>query len=414
MVARDPLQPGTPVIAFAGGGTGGHVYPALAIADALRASLPGVQFQFFGTQRPLDRRIVDSTEMELIEQPIVALERMPWRWPRFLLKFRRSTLLCRAAFAKRSPVIVVGTGGLASVPAVKEAARAGIPTALLNPDAIPGRANRILAGVVDVVFAQWAETIGHFERLGSYGKPRVRVTGCPVRPDFLSAERQAGIERFGLRTDRRTLLITGASQGARNINQAVLANLAFLKTVQRDWQIVHLTGEHDFDAVTEGYRRGGVEAVILRFTEHMADALAVADLVIARAGASSLAEITAVGRASILMPYPYHRDQHQLANARCLARDSAARIVRDQIDASVNGPALREVLETLMADGRTRGMMAEAARRMGQGQAAATIADHLLALAHERKTLTAPTGTASSDAGRNGEVEERRVRPANL
>lgn len=413
MVARDPSQPDTPVIAFAGGGTGGHVYPAVAIADALRTRLPGVRLEFFGTQRPLDRCILASTEMELIEQPIVALGRRPWHWPRFLLRFRRSTLLCRATFAKRSPAIVVGTGGLGSVPAVREAARAGIPTALLNPDAIPGRANRILAGVVDVVFAQWSETIGHFERLGSVGKPSVRVTGCPVRQDFLSAERRAGLDRFGLRADRQTLLITGASQGARNINQAVLANLAFLKSVRQEWQIVHLTGEGDFDAVTGAYRRGGVEAVILRFTEHMADALAAADLVIARAGASFLAEITAVGRASILMPYPYHRDQHQLANARCLARDSAARIVRDQIDASVNGPALREVLETLMADGGTRGMMADAARRMGQGKAAATIADHLLALAHERKTLKAPTGTAASDAGRSGEVEERRVRSAN-
>lgn len=380
------------MIAFAGGGTGGHVYPALATADALRTIRPDLRVLFFGTQRPLDRKILGETDWELIEQPIVPLKRAPWRWPQFLIGIRRCTLLCRASFRDVSPVVVVGTGGLASVPAVREAARLGIPTALLNPDTVPGRANRYLARYADVVYAQWSESTRHFERMPKRRRPPVMVTGCPVRPEFNDAVRSAGIKRFKLRDDRRTLLITGASQGARNINRAVLANLDLLNSAGKTWQVLHLTGDHDFDEVAEAYRGESIQTVVLRFTEHMADALAAADLVVGRAGASSLAEITAVGRASILMPYPYHKDQHQLANAECLARGSAARIVRDRIEPAENGPALREALAPLMADTETRAMMADAARRIGRGQAALTIAEDLLALATKRGMLARPTG----------------------
>ena len=380
MGASSDAATDSPLIAFAGGGTGGHLYPALAVADALRARLPAIRLLFFATQRPLDRRIVGATHVELIEQPLASLRRMPWHWPAFLFGFRRSSLLCRRSMARLRPSVVVGTGGLGSVPALREAFRAGIATAMLNPDAVPGRANRYLAGRVDFVFAQWEETADHFAHLSGRKHPRVVVTGCPVRTAFTEARREAGVERFKLAGDKKTILITGASQGARNINRAVIANLDLLEHHRNEWQIIHLTGESDHDEVAESYRERSVEAVVLRYTEHMADALAVADLVIGRAGASSLAEITAVGRAAILMPYPYHRDQHQLANARCLESASAASIVPDRIDPKHNGPALRAAMEELMADDAKRGMMAEASRRMGRGQAAAAVADHLLML----------------------------------
>lgn len=394
MVASSDAGSDSPLIAFAGGGTGGHLYPALAVAAALRARLPGIRLLFFATQRPLDRRIIGATDVELIEQPLVPLGRSPWRWPGFLLGFRRSSLLCRRSIADLRPSVVVGTGGLGSVPALREASRAGIATAMLNPDAVPGRANKFLAGKVDLVFAQWAETTEHFGRMPRRKRSRVLITGCPVRAAFnearqagLTGGREAGVKQFQLTDGKKTVLITGASQGARNINRAVCANLDLFKHHHREWQIIHLTGEGDHDEVTQAYRQAGltdrgrsVEAVVLRYTEHMADALAASDLVVGRAGASSLAEITAVGRAAILMPYPYHKDRHQLANARCLENASAARIVPDRIDPEKNGPALRAAMEELMADAGKRGMMAEASRRMGRGQAAAAVADHLLTL----------------------------------
>ncbi len=269
----------------------------------------------------------------------------------------------------------IGTGGMASVPAVAEAHRLGIRTAILNPDALPGRANRHLAGVADVVFAQWEDTVQHYPR-----GMDVRVAGCPIRPGFDAAERKSGIARFGLRSDRKTLLVTGASQGARSINEAVIANLEWVES-RPDWQILHLTGERDHADTVAAYRTRSIAAVVIPYTDHMADALNAADLVISRAGASTLAEITAVGKPSILMPYPYHRDQHQFANARCLARVSAARIVRDAIDPAINGPALRSVLEELLTGDVAREVMSAAARSIGRSNAAGEIADQVLRLA---------------------------------
>ncbi len=368
MVEQQPYRPDSPLVAFAGGGTGGHLYPALAIADALRDRLGNVRFLFFGTERPMDRRIVDRPDCELVRQTLPPLCRAPWRWPTVLIGFRRSSLLCRSRIGMDRPAVVVGTGGYGSVPPLREAHRAGIATVLLNPDALPGRANRHLCGPATMIFVQWEQTAGYFPQSAA-----VFVTGCAIRPEFRRVDRPAAWARFGLRADRKTLLVTGASQGAQTINQAVLANLDWLQT-REDWQVVHLTGDRDHARVKQAYASRSIHASVLPFTVHMADALAVADLVVARSGASTLAEITALGKPSILMPYPFHKDQHQLANARCLVRASAARIVRDAVDPAVNGPSLRHVLEHLMTDDEKRGAMAAAAQRLGRAGAADDIA----------------------------------------
>lgn len=372
MVTRPGDQPESPLIVFAGGGTGGHIFPALAIADALRRRLPGVRFVFFATQRPIDRRVLAEAGCDLVQQTLPTINRAPWHWLRMCLGYRQSSLLCRSRFESDRPAVVIGTGGLGSVSAVRRAIRTGIPVALLNPDAVPGRANRYLAGSADVVFVQSEEAVRHFP-----GSARVVISGCPVRPEFNEVSREAGLARFGLDANRKTLLVTGASQGARTINEVVVSNLALLES-HDDWQVIHLTGDLDYEDVHAAYTRRSIRASLLPFTDHMAEALGAADLVIARAGASTLAEITAVGRASILMPYPYHKDQHQLANARCLVRASAARIVHDKVDPARNGPALREVLERLMSDDELRGYMAAAARRLGRGHAASQIADYIV------------------------------------
>lgn len=364
----------SPLIVFAGGGTGGHLYPALAIMQALRGLLPDVRFLFFSSQREIDDRILTRANVEPVRQPLAPLSRLPWRWPGVIRRFRESSRLCRARFDRDRPAVVVGTGGLASVPAVQEAVRAGVPTALLNPDLLPGRANRLLSRRVHVIFAQWSDTIGHLR-----SRTHVIVSGCPVRPEFTRPDRSAGLQRFGFQATRKTLLITGASQGARSINQAVVANLDFLES-RPDWQVLHLTGHADYEAVERAYRNRAIPAAVMPFTEHMADALAAADLVVARAGASTLAEITAVGRASVLMPYPYHRDRHQWANAGYLAKAGAARFLRDAVAPAVNGPALRQTLEPLMADEKDRASIASAARRIGRPDAASQIARSLVSL----------------------------------
>jgi len=379
VVTDRPGQSDSPLVAFAGGGTGGHLYPALSLAEAFRRRVPRVRFLFFATDRAIDARILDQTDCRIVRQKLPALRRAPWRWPGIFMGYRRACRVCRSCFRDDRPMVVVGTGGLSSVPAVQEARRAGIPTVLMNPDAIPGKANRFLARRADAVFAQWKETAAHLPP-GS----RVLACGCPIRPEFGTADRAAGLERFGLDKARSTLLVTGASQGARTLNDAVLHNLDRLVRSPH-WQVLHLTGHSDLDRVRAGYARHDIRSVILPFTHDMPEALHVADLVVSRAGASTLAEISAVGVPSILMPYPFHRDMHQLANARCLERVGAARIVKDALDASVTGPALGEVLGQLMTDDAARRAMASAVCRVGRSNAADEIAERIWTLANREE-----------------------------
>ncbi len=390
MVSQTPAYAAPPVVAFAGGGTGGHMYPALAVGDILRRRLPGVRFIYFGTSRAIDQRVLGDTDCELVRQNLKPLSKVPWRWPGFAFAYWRTSRLCRAQLERVRPMVMIGTGGLSSVPAMRQARRAGVPTVVLNPDAVPGRANRHLATLADMVFLQWEET-----REFLPAREGIQVSGCAIRSEFNRADRAAGAVRFGLDPKRKTLLVTGASQGARTINEAVLANIELLEEFD-DWQVLHLTGDLDFEQVKKAYQKSLVRAVVLPFTDRMAEALAAADLVLSRSGASTLAEITAVGRASVLMPYPFHKDMHQRANARCLVRASAARMVHDAADPRVNGPALRSVLQSLMGDAVRRGAMADAARRIGRGKAAREIADRIIQLAVQRGAITEQETMAQS------------------
>jgi len=366
--------------------------------EALRDRLSGVRVVFMATQKPIDRQILERVDDDLatqsmatqsmvtqsmatqsmathsmVAQPLRSIGRIPWHWPGILKGYWEVGRRLRARFTRDRPMVVVGTGGWASVPAVREALRAGIDVALLNPDVKPGRANRYLARRAKVVFVPSQASKRYFSP-----SVNVCVTGCPVRQVFrLSSDRQAGIARFGLDRAKKTLLITGASQGAQTLNRAVLWNLQRYESRQ-GWQILHLSGERDYQAVVKGYEGSSVRVVVLPFTHQMADAIVAADLVVCRAGASTLAEVAAVGRASVLMPYPYHRDMHQLANARELERKGAACIVLDKVEKNVNGPALGAVLEKLMADDGLRERMARSAKQIGCPGAAGAVADRLV------------------------------------
>ena len=365
-----------PVLAVAGGGTGGHLYPALAVTEVLRTRVPGMRFVFFGTDRPIDRQILEGRAgCELLPQHLPQLHRAPWRWPGILRGYLSSSRACAAKLAADRVALVIGTGGLASVPAVLRARRAKIPTVLLNPDAVPGKANRLLARWADLILVQWEDTLAHFPK-----HPHVEVVGCAIRAGFAPMTRAEGAARFELDPQRKTLLVTGASQGARTLNEALLANLDLFEA-RGNWQILHLTGQRDYEQVRQAYQGRNVPARVLAFTEEMPAALGAADLVLSRAGASSLAEITAVGRPSILMPYPFHRDQHQYANAHCLTRLGAALLVPDAVQVKRNAPVLREVLVRLLESDEERGALAQAAAQMGQPDAADRIAQQVLELA---------------------------------
>jgi UDP-N-acetylglucosamine--N-acetylmuramyl-(pentapeptide) pyrophosphoryl-undecaprenol N-acetylglucosamine transferase len=346
-------------IVFAGGGTGGHLYPSLAVAAAMRDLLPHARFTFYATNRKVDQDILSAAGETLQPQAVAPLTLKPWRWPGFWSAWRKSMKACGIDFKSDRPDLVVGSGAFASAPAICTAARMGIPTVLLNPDVIPGRANRMLAKRVDCVLAQFESTREHLP-----DDVRVEVVGCPVRQGFGTnvADRRSIYSRHGLDEQRNTLLVTGASLAARSINDA-MCRLAPDLGAHGNWQVVHLTGHDDLEKVQATYAAHRVRAVCLSYTEAMSDFMAIADLVISRAGASTLAELRAVGAPAIFLPYPHHRDQHQTVNAMELVKLGAGRICEESPDPLKTAARLRGLLLELISNDRALGAFKAAAQK---------------------------------------------------
>lgn len=357
---------------LAGGGTGGHLYPGIAVAHALRQRFPSAAVTFLTTTRPLDHQLLAPTTFAQVTQTVRPLSLHPLRLPGFLWHWHRSVARATRLFRAERPNAVLGLGGYAAGPPVVAARRLGIPTAILNPDAIPGRANRHLARYADLVIVQWDHSREHFPP-----GTKVAVLGCPIRAAFAGAS--GGHALFGLETGRPVLLVTGASQGARTVNEALIRVWPAFHKAHPEWQLLHLTGPSDEVAVRKAYAVAGVPATVLGFTAEMAAALAAADLVVARAGASTLAELTALGKPAILLPYPYHRDRHQHANGQVLVDQGAAVMLEDRLRPELNAAPLRTALDRL-ADETVRRAMAAAAAALGRPAAALEVAERLAAL----------------------------------
>ncbi len=359
------------VFVFAGGGTGGHLYPGIAVAESLRELDARARPVFLTTNRPLDRQLLSPTGFEQVEQAVRPFTLHPLRLPGFWLTWRKSVAAARELIRRRRAVAVLGLGGYAAGPAVVAASQLGVPAAILNPDAIPGRANRYLGKLTKLVVLQWDSTRRHFG-------PEVHCEtfGCPIRRQFVEADRLAGRRLFGLDPERPLLVVTGASQGAHTVNTTLMEVWPKLHKRWPDWQVLHLTGDADAAIVEQAYARSGVAGRVLAFTHEMALALSAADLVVSRAGASTLAELTALGKPSILMPYPFHRDRHQHANAGELVARGAAELVEDYRDGVRNAPGLAMALERALAH-ESLGRMASAAKEMGFPGAARGVAGWL-------------------------------------
>ncbi len=336
-------------VVFTGGGTGGHVYPAIAIAQALgeRANVT-----FIGTADRLEAKIVPQAGYPLITVRSAPLKRAYINVIGLFQAMR--------ALARLQPDIVIATGGYVCFPVVL-AARSlrsfgviNAKIALLEPNAHPGLTNRMLAPVVDEVWGAFAQADKRFAN-------KYIHTGIPVRANLRALPaREAALARLGLSAQRSTLLAMGGSQGARSINDA-LTSLIKSDGLPQGWQLIHVTGEQEYDRVKSALRDSHSSASqgdgIRAYLEDVADAYAAADLVLARAGASTVGELAATGRPAILVPYPYAAEDHQRANAAMVARSGAAVVVDD-----------RE-----LAAGKLRGILAEVTRpsRLAELRAAA-------------------------------------------
>lgn len=360
-------------VLFAGGGTGGHLYPAIAIADAL----PGATIAFVGTADRLETTIVPKAGYPLRTVLAKPLRRDPFGAAVAVGAAAIGTLQSLAVVAKAKPDIVIASGGYVCFPVVLAARilRAlhvnRAPIALLALDARPGITNRSLAPLVDEVWGSNAEADMRFR--GKYVH-----TGVPVRASLRNLpRREDAMARLHLDPAKRTLLAMGGSLGARTINRAV----AHLRALPGDWQLLIVAGDAASVAAIRAEAMPGVHAVA--YLDDPADAYACADVVLARAGASTVAELVALGLPAILVPYPHHADDHQVANARALEHAGAAIVLEDR---DTDGERLAEVLASIALPERLASLQARA-RARSLADATGTILARIAALTSRRTTV---------------------------
>ncbi|MBC7174630.1 MAG: undecaprenyldiphospho-muramoylpentapeptide beta-N-acetylglucosaminyltransferase, partial [Polyangiaceae bacterium] len=351
----------------AGGGTGGHLFPGLAVVEELRRREKGVEVLFVGTARGIEARILPKAgeKLELLE-----VTPLKGQSPKALLQsvLRLPGAMGRAASVIRSfrPDLVLGVGGYASGPILAAASAMRVPSALLEQNAKVGLTNRVLSGLVDRAYLTFEETASEF------GEGKAIVSGNPVRRAFVRAAQRAHADPVGFEARSQSILVLGGSQGARALNHVVPEALARLRVHDRGLRIVHQAGQAMCDEVAARYRDLGIDADVVPFIDDMARAYERAALVIARAGATTLAELCAIGRPSVLIPFPHAADDHQGKNAEALAAVGAAECIREE---ALSPGGLADTLAALLDEPARRRVMSEAARRQGRPDAAATIVD---------------------------------------
>jgi UDP-N-acetylglucosamine--N-acetylmuramyl-(pentapeptide) pyrophosphoryl-undecaprenol N-acetylglucosamine transferase len=357
-------------VVVAGGGTGGHLYPGIAVAREILRQRPGAVVTFAGTARGIEARVVprEGFELDLIRSGGLKGKAISQRFAGLSL-LPLSAVDAWRVVSRRRPHLVIGVGGYSSGPVVAVAALRRVPTLLLEQNAVPGLTNRLLAPLVRHAAVTYETTLPFFRGKGF-------VSGNPVRAEFL--EPQADHDGSSAPAHALRVLIFGGSQGAHAINVACVEAAPKLAASPTPLAVVHQTGERDLAMVRQGYERAGLAARVEPFLFEMDREMKAADLVVSRAGATTLAEITAAAKPVILVPLPTATDDHQRKNAQELATAGAAEVI-DQRDLSGNRLAVR--IFALAADAEGRHRMSEAARRLARPDAARVIAARAIAIA---------------------------------
>jgi UDP-N-acetylglucosamine--N-acetylmuramyl-(pentapeptide) pyrophosphoryl-undecaprenol N-acetylglucosamine transferase len=355
----------------AGGGTGGHLFPGLAVVEELRRRQRGLEVLFVGTARGIEARVLPKAgeKLELLE--VTPLKgQSPGKLVQSVLRLPGAMGRAASVVHRFRPDLVLGVGGYASGPILAAASALRIPTAVMEQNAKVGLTNRMLSSVVDRAYLTYPETVAEF------GAQKAVVCGNPVRRAFVRAARRAETDPMGFEARSKTVLVLGGSQGARALNHVVPEALARFGVEARGLRVVHQAGQAMCDEVAATYRDLGVDAEVVPFIDDMARAYERAAVIIARAGATTLAELCAIGRPSVLIPFPHAADDHQGKNAEALAAAGAAECIREEV---LTPGGLADTLRGIVDDPARRRNMADAARRQGRPDAAATIVDDLCA-----------------------------------
>ncbi|WP_136515731.1 undecaprenyldiphospho-muramoylpentapeptide beta-N-acetylglucosaminyltransferase [Geomonas edaphica] len=347
---------------IAGGGTGGHLFPGIAVAEEFLSRSPENEVLFVGTERGIEARLLPKLgyKLELISasgMKGMGTVKKLMSAGRLLYGYSQS----RKILKEFRPDMVLGVGGYASAPILLAAKGMGIRRFIHEQNAFPGLTNKVLSRIVDGIFISMEEAAAFFP------KGITQMTGNPIRKEILwgfqeQREREAG--------DAFSILVFGGSAGAQRINSAMLEALPFLESVKHKLRITHQTGDKDVARVREGYQGQGVQAQVLSFIDNMSAAYGAADLVICRAGATTIAEVTACGKGCVFIPYPYAADDHQRKNAESLVHKGAARMVLEE---DLSGERLAAEISDLMEHPEKVAELEKNARFLAQLDAAQAI-----------------------------------------
>jgi UDP-N-acetylglucosamine--N-acetylmuramyl-(pentapeptide) pyrophosphoryl-undecaprenol N-acetylglucosamine transferase len=364
-------------IVIAGGGTGGHLYPGIAVARELLARRPDARVTFVGTAAGIEARVVprEGFDLEVIRSAGLKGKSLQ-SLARGMGLLPLSALDAWRVLSRRRPAVVLGVGGYSSGPVVALASMRRTPTLLMEQNAVPGITNRILARFVNAAAVTYEESIPFFV-------DKAFIAGNPVRSAFFesvpeSPEHAEAHDEHGTPPMAARVLVFGGSQGAHAINLAMVEAASRLAAATPRLAITHQTGERDLEMVRDGYRRAGLEARVEPFLFAMDREMKTADVVVSRAGATTLAELMAAGRPSLLIPLPTATDDHQRKNAEALVRQGAARMVEQR---ELTGERLATEIARLAGDARALASIAEKARALARPDAARLIVDKVLELA---------------------------------
>jgi UDP-N-acetylglucosamine--N-acetylmuramyl-(pentapeptide) pyrophosphoryl-undecaprenol N-acetylglucosamine transferase len=362
MPKTDPRRRWRPLaVVIAGGGTGGHLFPGIAVADEFMRRNPGSRMLFVGAGRPFEK---DALARAGFPQRVIDIEgikgRGLWAKMRAAMKIPGALLRSAGILADVQADLVVGVGGYAAGPVALAAWLKGIPMVLCEQNSIPGITNRMLLPLAKRIYVSFEDTRGAID------PAKKRLTGNPVRPEILAAPTADDGKQGPF-----TILVVGGSQGAHAINLAFMDAAAQLRRREK-LRIVHQTGTADRERVSAAYAQAGIDAEVKAFFHDMASRYSQADLVVCRAGATTVAELTALGKAALFIPYPFAADNHQERNARTLVERGAARMV---LEGDLSGTDLSRCLATLIDDADGLAAMASRSRMLGKSDAAKAIVD---------------------------------------
>ncbi len=359
-------------VIIAGGGTGGHLFPGIAVAEEFKERSATSDILFVGTVHGIEARVVpkEGFPIKFIRAEGV-VGKSALKKAKAIATSLISLLDSFRIIRRFRPSVVIGVGGYASVGMVLAAHLKGIPTLILEQNSVAGFANRLLSRFADAVAVTYQESIDYFPQGKTY------LTGNPIRKRILKRDCAQAYSLFALKKGRFTVLVFGGSAGARSLNYSMVDALNYLPDLREDIQFLHQTGSADYEKVVEAYRRGGFFGIVAPFIYQMAEAYSIADAIVCRAGATTLSEITAMGKAAILIPYPYAAMNHQEYNARKLVDMGAAKMISDS---DLNGENLAASVRELYRNENVRKEMQKAAAAFGKIDAAEKIVSIAMSL----------------------------------